>query len=88
MAAQDKPPLVPERSTTFIQASFRLHPETLEAIRSISASSGISQSEVMRQATQLLKNSKSVASNIKLANVDIDDHKGPEYYRVVSWIVE
>lgn len=76
------------KTTPFVQASFRLTPETSAAIRDMAIAKGVSQSEVMRAATTLLKHTQGLSESLKLAVVDVQDHKDTDYYRVKQWIVE
>ena len=41
----------------------------------------------MREAVALLKHAKSLAPNLKLAVVDVDDCQGPNHYRVTQWVI-
>ncbi len=73
--------------TPYVQASFRLTPETYDSIRQMAVSKGISQSEVMRKAAQLLGLTDGLPEHIKLATVDINNHAGPDHYKVESWLL-
>lgn len=76
------------RFRNFSQASFRLSPETHETIRQMALDRGVSQSEVMRSAAALLKHTVGLPPNLKIATVDIEDHQGPDFYRVKEWLVD
>ena len=78
----------PESHTGYVQASFRLTPDTLESIKQIAIAKGVNQSSVMRESTTLLRHTVGLKPNQKLAVVDIDDHSGPTHYRVLQWLVE
>ncbi len=78
----------PETHPGYVQASFRLTPETFETIKAIASDSNTTQSQVMRKAVQLLKHTASLKPTQKLAVVDIDDSKGTSHYKVCQWIVE
>ena len=73
--------------TTYHQASFRLTPDTIEAIREYAVANNCSQSEAMRSAVALLKHNQDLPDNVKLATVDLNENNGTDYYKVVSWII-
>jgi len=73
--------------TRFVQASFRLHPDTHQAIRDLAAAKNTSHSDIARSAIQLLKHTESLPDNIKLAAVDVNDSDGQDKFKVVSWLV-
>ncbi len=70
-----------------IQASFRLPMETCESVRQMAARKKLSQSEIMRAASALYRQCANLPPNLKLAIVDVNDHEGPDYYRVSSWLL-
>lgn len=73
-------------STTSIQTSFRVSPDTQASIRALAESKQMSQSEVMRAAVNYYRHIESADPNLKPAMVDVTDHKGSRY-AVRSWLI-
>ena len=77
-----------KEKNNYQQASFRLTPDTHDIIRDIATAKNVSQAEVMRGLTNLLKRHVlSCTASIKLAIVDTDDSIESSHYRVVEWLV-
>jgi hypothetical protein len=77
----------PKEQAPFVICSFRMAKSTKETIVAMAENKGITQSEVLREAVVLLNRAANFPKGIELASVDTKDHKGPEHYRVRSWIL-
>lgn len=77
----------PKEQPPFVICSFRMAKSTREIIAAMARNKGITQSEVLREAVALLSRAVNFPKGIELASVDTKDHKGPEHYRVRSWIL-
>lgn len=78
----------PAEDSKYVQASFRLTPDTLDSIKKMAIERNVNQSTIMRSATTLLRHSIGLKPNQKLAVVDIDDHTDASHFKVSQWIVE
>jgi hypothetical protein len=78
----------PAEDNRYVQASFRLTPDTLESIKQMALAKGVNQSSIMRESTTLLRHTVGLKPNQKLAVVDIDDQSGTSHFRVLQWLVE
>lgn len=87
MSAENAPEVPPVKtSKSFVQASFRLSPETHQTIRELAVAKNWSQSEVMRAAAALLRHTERLPTNIVLATVNLDDCVDSRY-KVQSWVL-
>lgn len=74
-------------ASSYVQASFRLTPDTHEAIKQLARFHGVSQSDIMRSATELFRHSESLSENVRLATVDVSDTADGKRFRVVDWLI-
>lgn len=76
-----------DKKQNLVQTSVRLHAEILEAIRLMSESSGVPQSEVIRAAITMYKLHTYLDEPLKLAVVDLSKGRPGGYYFVDKFVI-